>query len=100
MKKIADKEDINVATVRKLFKSTEDIIFDYLSSIAPSEDINIKLFNGISIKRKYIAEKQYSKGMFKNIKCPEHINAKAHLSKYYNKQINQKLLLNKVLDQL
>ncbi len=88
---IADKEDINVATVRKLFKSAEDIIFDYLSSITPSEEITIKLFNGVSIKRKYIKGKKYSKGMFKNIDCQEHVNIKAYLSKYYNGQVNQKL---------
>lgn len=88
---IADKEDINVATVRNIFKSAEQIIFDYLSSTTPSEEIAIKLFNGISIKRKYIKNKKYSKGMFKNIDCPEHVNIKATLSKYYNGQVNQRL---------
>lgn len=91
IRQIADKEDINVAVVRKLFKSAEDIISDCLSSTAPSEEITIKLFNGISIKRKYIKEEKYSKGMFKNIRCPEHVKIKVRLSKYYNKQINKNL---------
>lgn len=88
---IATKEDIDVATVRKILKSAENIIFDYLSSIAPSEEVNIKLLNGINIKRKYIKKKKYSKGMFQNINCPEHVNVKACLSKYYNGQVNQYL---------
>lgn len=88
---IATKEDIDVATVRKIFKATENIIFDYLSSITPSEEVNIKLLNGINIKRKYIKKKKYSKGMFQNIECPEHVNVKACLSKYYNGQVNQYL---------
>lgn len=88
---IATKEDIDVATVRKILKSAENIIFDYLSSIAPSEEVNIKLLNGINIKRKYIKKKKYSKGMFQNIDCPEHVNVKAYLSKYYNGQVNQYL---------
>lgn len=88
---IATKEDIDVATVRKILKATENMIFDYLSSITPSEDINIRLFSGLNIKRKYIKGKKYSKGMFQNIDCPEHVNTKAYLSKYYNGQINQKL---------
>lgn len=96
MREIADKEDMNIAAVRKLFKSAEDIIFEYLSSTAPSEDINIRLFNGISIKSKYVKKKNYSKGMFQNISCPEHINVKACLSRYYNKQLNQRLFLNKI----
>lgn len=91
IKQIADKEDINVATVRTIFKSAENIIFDYLSSITPSEEINIKLLNGINIKRKYIKKKKYSKGMFQNIECPDHVNVKACLSKYYNGQVNQYL---------
>ena len=88
---IATKEDIDVATVRKILKSAENIIFDYLSSITPSEEVNIKLLNGINIKRKYIQKKKYSKGMFQNIDCPEHVSVKACLSKYYNGQVNQYL---------
>lgn len=88
---IAAKEDIDVATVRKILKSAENIIFDYLSSITPSEEVNIRLFNGLNIKRKYIKKKKYSKGMFQNINCPEHVNTKACLSKYYNGQVNQYL---------
>lgn len=88
---IATKEDIDVATVRKILKSAENIIFDYLSSITPSEEVNIKLLNGINIKRKYIKKKKYSKGMFQNIECPDHVNVKASLSKYYIGQVNRKL---------
>ncbi len=88
---IAIKEDIDVSTVRKILKSAENIIFDYLSSITPSEEVNIKLLNGINIKRKYIKRKKYSKGMFQNIECPDHVNVKASLSKYYNGQVNQYL---------
>ena len=91
IKRIADKEDINVATVRQIFKSAEDNIFDYLSSITPSEEVNIKLFNGFNIKRKYVKKRNYSKGMFQNIDCPEHVSIKACLSKYYNGQVNSKL---------
>lgn len=86
---IATKEDIDVATVRKIFKATENIIFDYLSSITPSEEVNIKLLNGINIKRKHIEKKKYSKGMFKNINCPEHVNIKTYMSRYYNGHVNQ-----------
>lgn len=88
---IATKEDIDVATIRKILKSVENIVFDYLSSITPSEEVNIRLLNGINIKRKYIKKKKYSKGMFKNIECPDHVNVKASLSKYYNSQVNQYL---------
>jgi len=35
--------------------------------------------------------KEKFKGMFQNIECPEHVNVKACLSKYYNGQVNQYL---------
>ena len=91
IKQIADKEDINVATVRKIFNSAEDIIFDHLSSAPPSENIIVKVLNGIIIERKFVKSKTYTKGMFRNIDCPEHVNVKASYSKYFNKLINQKL---------
>lgn len=88
---IADKAELNPATVRQVIKSAEMIIFNHLSSISPIEEVNIKLLNGFNIKRKYIQKKKYSKGMFQNLDCPEHVNVKAYLSKYYNEQINQQL---------
>ena len=91
IKQIADKEDINVATVREIFKSAEDIIFDHLSSTTPSENIIVKILNGISLERKYIPKKKYSKGMFQNIDCPEHIIVKTNSSTYYSNKINDKL---------
>ena len=92
MKQISIKEDIEMATVRDIFKSAEDIIFDHLSSTTPSENIIIKLLNGVNIERKYIKEKVYSKGMFKDISCPEHVGVKANISKYFNKKINNELM--------
>lgn len=91
IKQIADREDISVATVRNIFESAEEIIFDHLSSTTPSENIIVKILNGISLERKYIGKKKYSKGMFQNIDCPEHVNIKANSSKYYSKRVNDKL---------
>lgn len=91
IKKIAEKEDINVATVRDIFKTTEDIIFDYLSSTSPICNITIKPFSGLSINRKYIEGKNYTKGMFKNLYVSDHVKVKTAISEYYNKQVNDKL---------
>lgn len=91
IKRIAEKEDISIATVRDVLKSAEKIIFDYLSSTTPTEKIIIKPLNGFSIERKYIDEKIYNKGMFRNLNCPEHINTKTVVSKYYNNRVNKRL---------
>ncbi len=94
IRQIADNEDISVATVRNVFKSAEDIIFDHLSSTTPSKNIIIKLLNGFSLERKYIPKKKYSKGMFKNIDCLERVKVKANSSAYYSKKVNDKLFHN------
>lgn len=91
IKKIAKKEDINVATVRDVFKSAEDIILDYLSSTSPTCNITIKPFSGLSINRKFIDSKNYTKGMFHNLYVPEHVKVKSIISEYYNRQVNDKL---------
>lgn len=91
IRQIVEKEDSDLATVRNILKSTEELIFELLSSTDPSENLVIKLLNGLSIERKYIEKKEYSKGLFQNITCQSHVNAKANLSKYYNKRLNEKL---------
>lgn len=91
IKQIAAQENIDIKTIQNIFKSTENIIFKYLSFTVPSENIIIKLFNGINLERKYVEKKKYSKGMFQNIECMEHVNIKSSISKYYRQKINKKL---------
>lgn len=91
IKQAAEREGIDAATAQKIFQSAEDIILSCLTSAPPSESVTIKIFNGICLERKYIAAKNYSKGMFQNIECTEHINVKANASKYYVKKVNEKL---------
>ena len=67
IREIADKEDIDVTTVRDIFKSAENSIFAYLSSTTPSENIIIKLLNGLSLESEYIPEHKINKGMFNDI---------------------------------
>lgn len=88
IREIADKEDIDVTTVRDIFKSAENSIFAYLSSTTPSENIVIKLLNGLSLESEYIPEHKVNKGMFKNHNCSERIKVKPILTKYYKNKIN------------
>lgn len=91
IKQIAEKEDISVSSVRNIFNTAEEIVFDHLSSTTPSDEIIIKLISGISLEKKYIEKRKYSKGLFKDITCPEHVNIKANVSKYYNKRVNDSI---------
>lgn len=91
IRQIADREDIDVATVRDIFESAENVIFDHLSSTAPSENIVIKLLNGVNVERTFVKKKKYNKGMFENIECPERVKVKAVSSRYYTKKVNDEL---------
>ena len=88
IREIADKEDIDVTIVRDIFKSAENSIFAYLSSTTPSENIIIKLLNGLSLESEYIPEHQINRGIFKNHSCSERIKVKPILTKYYKNKVN------------
>lgn len=86
IKQIADKEDINVAIVREIFKSAEDIIFDHLSSTTPSENIVIKLLDGLSLECNYVPEKEIH--TYDDIVCKPKIWSKPKITRYYNRKLN------------
>lgn len=91
IRQIASTEELDAETVRQVFQAIEEIVFYHLSSADPSEQVNIKLWNGLHIERTYVERKAYSKGMFQNIDCREHVKLKAKLSKYYSGEVNKKL---------
>lgn len=86
IKQIADKEDINVATVREIFKSAEDIIFDHLSSTTPSENTIIKLLDGLSLECNYVPKKEIH--TYDDIVCKPRIWSKPKITRYYNRKLN------------
>lgn len=86
IKQIADKEDINVATVREIFKSAEDIIFAHLSSTTQSENTIIKVLDGLSLECNYIPEKEIH--TYDDITCKPRIWSKPKITRYYNRKLN------------
>ncbi|MDE6208464.1 MAG: hypothetical protein K2M73_02185 [Lachnospiraceae bacterium] len=86
VKQIADKENINAATVKKVFKSAEDIIFNHLSSTTPSQNTIIKLLDGLCLECNYIPEREIH--TYDNIVCKPRIHTKAKVTRYYNRKLN------------
>lgn len=83
---IATKEDIDAATVRKIFKSAESIIFDYLSSTTPSENTIIKLLDGLCMECNYIPAKEIH--TYDDMLCKPRIWVKPKITRYYNRKLN------------
>ena len=86
VKQIANKDDIDVATVRKIFRSAEKIIFDYLSSTTSSGDTIVKLMDGLSLECNYIPEKEIH--TYDDIVCKPRIRVKPKITRYYNRKLN------------
>ena len=86
IKRIAKKEDINVAMVRKVFKTAEKIIFDHLSSTTPSETMTVKPLDGLSIECQYVPEKEIFG--FDNFIAEERIKSKPRITRHYNRKLN------------
>ena len=86
IKRIAKKEDINVAMVRKVFKTAEKIIFDHLSSTTPSETMIVKPLDGLSIECQYVPEKEIFG--FDNFIAEERIKSKPRITRHYNRKLN------------
>lgn len=86
IKQIAEKEDISVLTVRNIFDSAEEIIFNHLSSTTPSENMIVKIFKGLSLECSYIPERIIN--TYERIVCAPRIWAKPKLTRYYNKKLN------------
>lgn len=87
IKQIAEKEDINMATVRDIFKSAEKIIFDHLSSTTPTESTIIKVLDGLSLECNYIPKHEIH--TYDKIKCEERIWTKPKITRYYNRKLNR-----------
>lgn len=86
IKEIAEQEDINVATVRKVFKGAEKCIFAYLSSTTPTDNTVVKILDGLSLECNYIPE--HTIHTYDDIKCKAKIWAKPKITRYYNRKIN------------
>ena len=87
IERIANKEDMDAATVRKIFKSAEDIIFACLSSTSPSENTIIKLLDGLRLECTYIPETTIHR--YDDVTCKSHIRAKAKITRHYNRKLNK-----------
>ena len=89
IKEIAKREGLPLSTVQSLYWTLENYIFEKLSSATSTENVEIKLFNGISIDCSY-----------KNVREMKHpesgelfesnakIWAKPKITRHYNRKLN------------
>lgn len=86
VKQIADKADMDAASVRKMFETAEELIFGCLSATTPSEQTVIKLMDGLSLECHYIPEKEIH--TYDTIVCKPKIWVRPKITRYYNRKLN------------
>lgn len=74
--------------VRKVFKATEMIIFDHLSSATPSENMTVKPLDGLSITCSYTHGREIHG--FANFISADRLRAKPTITDYYNDKLNMR----------
>lgn len=86
LRKLAEKENISLTALRRLFRSYEEIIFNCLKETAPSESTVLKVLDGLSLECSYTPEKEIH--TFDKIVCKPKIWARPKITRYYNRKLN------------
>lgn len=80
---------VSYTITRDVIWNYEQLIEDCLKNVNGTDDLKIKIMDGISIERQYVPEQEMKKGMFKGKTIKEHFNLKATVSKYFKDNLNK-----------
>lgn len=96
IKSIARNSKQTINDVKDFYDTLEDIIFDILSSVNENQDVQIKLFEGISLDGKYIPEKIKKNNLTGKVSLVESkIRPKFAITRSYIEKLNGKRIINK-----
>lgn len=96
IKSIARNSKQTINDVKDFYDTLEDIIFDILSSVDENQDVQIKLFEGISLDGKYIPEKMKKNNLTGKVSLVESkIRPKFAITRSYVEKLNGKRIINK-----
>lgn len=87
IKQISEEKQIDITVAREVFKTAEAIIFGHLSSTTSTNQVTIKLLDGLSLECNYIPERTLH--TYDEIQCAPRIWAKPKITRYYNRKLNQ-----------
>lgn len=89
IKDIANQTNSNVSDVKKIYNALEDIIFDILHSVNDNQDVNIRLFEGISLDGVYIPAKEKKNNLTGKMSLVESkIKPKFNITRSYCEKLN------------
>lgn len=81
---LAENSNIPIVTIRFIYDSLEDKLKDLLSEANLSQDITVKLFNGITINSKFIPQKERLNNLTgEKISAKSKIKVKSNVTRNY-----------------
>lgn len=91
IKEIAKQTNTTILDIKNFYDTFEKVIFDNLSSVDESQDICIKLFEGISLDGIYISEKTKKNNLTgQTTLVGSKIKPKFNITRSYCEKLNNK----------
>ena len=85
------KDSYTKTVIKNIYNTLEDFLFESLSLTSKKQDINIKLFEGISLDGNFVAEKIKKNNLTgQTITVPSYIKPKFNITRSYREKLNDK----------
>lgn len=92
IKDIAKQTNKNISDVRDIYNALEKDVFDILSSVDEDKDVNIRLFEGISLNGVYVPEMKKTNNLIgKSSLVESKIKPKCSITRSYCEKLNEVL---------
>jgi nucleoid DNA-binding protein len=89
IKDIAKQTNNNVSDVKEIYNTLENIVFNILSSVDKDKNVDIRLFEGISLNGTYVPEKEKKNNLTGKTSLVESkIKPKFNITRYYIEKLN------------
>jgi nucleoid DNA-binding protein len=89
IKDIAKQTNNNASDVKDIYNALESVIFDILSSVGEDRDVDIRLFEGISLNGTYIPAKEKRNNLTGKTSLVESkIKPKFNITRSYIEKLN------------
>lgn len=89
IKDIAKQTSNNICDIREIYNALEKLIFDILSSVNEDRDVDVRLFEGISLDGIYVSAKEKKNNLTgKTSLVTSKIKPKFNITRSYIEKLN------------
>jgi nucleoid DNA-binding protein len=89
IKDIAKQTNNNISDVKEIYNALENLVFDILSSVDENKDVDIRLFEGISLDGTYVPAKEKKNNLTGKTSLVESkIKPKFNITRSYVEKLN------------